>query len=157
MPTICRPRAKNTVPAQEPTRVDEKTTRQERPVAEGVQSRKRDVPRADHERDHVVEEGCAERHHHQEDHRDPVHREELVVGVRVQDGPVRPRELQTEQERLDAPDDEKRERGDPVEDPDLLVVDGRQPSDQTLGRPRAPERPLVRRFDGFRDGCHIPL
>ena len=55
---------------------------QERPVAERVQPRERDVARADHQRDQVVEERRRQRHHDEEHHRDAVHREELVVDRR---------------------------------------------------------------------------
>ena len=62
------------------------------PVREGVHPRERHVPRADHQRDQVVpERPRGHRDHEQEDHRDPVHREHLVVGRRARaDGPFGP-------------------------------------------------------------------
>src|SRR5207244_4704393 len=58
---------------------------QEDPVAEGVESRERDVARADLERDDEVEERGRQRHQREEDHRRAVHREQLIERLRAQD------------------------------------------------------------------------
>jgi hypothetical protein len=82
-------------------RVQEQPAREEDPVGERIQSRERDVARADQERHHIVEERRVERHDRQEDHRRAVHREERVVGVGAHDGVVRDRQLEPDQQRLE--------------------------------------------------------
>ena len=115
MPRICRPSIQKSIlgpgrelrgrevrvaePArvrggtEEPARVEEEPAREEDPVAERVQTRERDVPRAQEERDHEVEEGRAQRHHGQEDHGGAVHGEQLVEGLGAHQRVVRPGEL----------------------------------------------------------------
>ena len=119
--------------AKEERRVDEQTAEEERPVRERVQPWERDVTRTDHQRDQVVEERGAERHHDEEDHRDAVHREDLVVLLGRQDVTVRMGELEADQQRLAPTDEEERERRDAVEDADALVVDGGDPAPEALG------------------------
>jgi hypothetical protein len=74
-----------------------------------------------------------------------VHREDLVVLIGVQQGPVGPRELRADQQALNPSDQEEHEGRRPVEDPDLLVVDGREPAPEPGGRHRAREDPLPSR------------
>jgi hypothetical protein len=57
-----------------------------------------------------------------------VHREDLVIDLRVEDPSVRPGQLESDQQGLDPADDEEGERGDPVQDADALVIDGGQPA-----------------------------
>src|SRR5438128_2154600 len=52
---------------------------------------------------------------------------ERVVDLGADDVRVRCRELEPDQERLEAAQQEERERGHAVEDADPLVVDGRDP------------------------------
>ena len=101
---------------------------EEEPVRERVQPRERHVPRADHQRHEVVAEAREHRDDEEEDHRRPVQREQLVVGVLGDEVVVRLRELGAHQERHHAGREEEEERGDDVEDPDPLVVDRRQPA-----------------------------
>ena len=66
------------------------------------------------------------------------------------------RELDAQDERLETARDEKDEGGDDVADPDLLVVDSRDPAEKPrLRRPnpleRAGDRRLVVRADDLRD------
>ena len=50
---------------------------------------------------------------------------------------VRLRELEPKDQRLDAADDQEHEGGHDVADADLLVIDGREPADQSgLGLPQ---------------------
>ena len=125
--------------SEEEARVQEQAAEQEHPVAVRVQPWERDVPRTDHQRDEVVEERRRHRHHEQEDHRDPVHREDLVVLIGVQQRALGLSELGADQQRLDTSDDEEHEGRHPVQDPDLLVVDGREPAREPGHRRRAPE------------------
>jgi hypothetical protein len=93
-----------------------------------------------------------------------VHREELVILPRRQQGLVGTRELDADHERLETAGDQKDEGGDDVADPDFLMVYGRDPAEKPwLRRPNLLERPrdrrLVIRADNARDaivfgGCH---
>ena len=117
---------------------------QEHPVAERVQARERDIAGADHQRHHQVEEGRAQRHDDEENHRRAVHREDAVVLVRVEDVAVRRRQLQPHEQRLDAADEEEQERRHAVQDPDALVVDGRQPAPDAVMTATRQARPPQR-------------
>jgi hypothetical protein len=69
-----------------------------------------------------------------------VHREQLVVLLRVHEGLVGAGELQADEEGLGPADQEEGECRDPVQDPDLLVVDGGDPPPEARSRVRAPEQ-----------------
>ena len=56
-----------------------------------------------------------------------MHREHLVVEVCVQYLAVRGCELETDENGLEATDDEEEQRGRRVHDAELLVVDGEHP------------------------------
>ena len=118
---------------EEKARVQEERSAQEEPVAERVQARKGDVPRSDLERHDVVEGARRHRHDGEEDHRQAVHGEELIENLGAQHGVLRHRQLETDQHRLQATDEEEEEAGEEVEDPDPLVVHGRDPAPQTAG------------------------
>jgi hypothetical protein len=89
-------------PAEEEAGVDEQPADEVDPVPEGVEPRERQVARADLQRHEVVREADAERHDGQEHHRHAVHREHLVVDVGAEEGVVGRRELQPDEEGLDA-------------------------------------------------------
>ena len=133
--------------AHEPAGVQEEPAEEEDPVGERVEPRESDVPRADHERDQVVEEGDRERHQRQEHHAGPVHGEELVVALGAQELAVGARELEPDQEGLDPGDQEEREGGRAVEETDPLVVDGGEPGGEAaaLGGRRRVDRDRDRR------------
>ena len=118
----------------EPARVQDDPAEQEEPVGERVQAREGHVARADHERHEVVAEAREDRDDDEEDHRRPVHGEELVVGVLGDEVLVRRGELGPHQQRQDAAEPEEGEARDDVEDPDPLVVDGRQPARDRAAR-----------------------
>ena len=104
----------------------------------------------------IVAEAREHRRRVEEDHRDAVHREQLVVLLGRQQRLVGTRELDAQDERLEAAGDEKDEGGDDVAEADLLVVDGRDPAEKPgLRRPdpleRAGDRRLVVRADDLRD------
>ncbi len=122
----------------EDRRVEDDPARQQQPVGERVQTREGHVPGADHERQEVVAEARPDRDDEQEDHRRPVHGQQLVVVLAGQDRVVRLGQLDAHEQRLDPAEHEEHERGDQVEDPDLLVIGGRDPIDPPLGltRPR---------------------
>ena len=108
--------------------VEDDPARQEQPEGERVQARVGHVAGADHQRHEVVREARHHRHDEQEDHRRPVHREQLVVGLGADQRVVRRAQLQAHHQRLDAPQAEEHEREDHVHDPDPLVVGGRDPA-----------------------------
>ena len=85
-----------------------------------------------------------------------MHREQLIVLLRRQQRLVRTRELDAQGESFETARDEKNEGGDDVADPDLLVIDGRDPAKKSrLRRPnpleRARDRQLIVRADDLRD------
>ena len=106
-----------------------------------VQPRKRHVARSEQKRPQEVAEARQDRQRVQEDHRHAVHREQLVVLFRRQQGLVRSCELQPDDQRLDAADQEEHEGRDEVTFADRLVVDGAEPAEQSgLCLPDVPER-----------------
>src|SRR5439155_26127986 len=66
----------------------------------------------------------------------PMHREELVVEVRIQEAILGPRQLKPHCKGLEAAQEKKDERGDDVTLADRLVVNARQPAE-----PSGPFRP----------------
>jgi hypothetical protein len=111
-------------------RVEEDRRAEEDPVAERVHARERHVPRADHQGDQVVPERPGRhRDDEEEDHRQAVEREELVVGARRDEVVVRLDQLRPHHHRLDAAGAEQDERRPEVEEADPLVVGRRQPAE----------------------------
>ena len=100
------------------------------PVGEGVQPRKRHVPRAEEQREQIVREARQDRQGIEEDHRDAVHREQLVVLFRGHHALLGPGELNPHDQCLDAARDEEGEGRDDVADADFLVIDGANPAHQ---------------------------
>ena len=107
---------------EEQRRVERDAAEQEHPVRPRVDAREGDVARADHQRQQVVREAGPDRHDDEEDHRRPVHGEDLVVLLRREERVLRRAELDPQQQRLDAAQQEEDERRVEVEDPDPLVV-----------------------------------
>ena len=122
---------------------------EEEPEAEGVQPRERHVPRADHQRHEVVPERAGRhRDDEEEDHRDPVHRQKLVVGPGADD-PRRSarRAACASVSASDAAGGEEGERCEQIEQADPLVVGRREPAEHAWTRlPDAlePREPLGR-------------
>ncbi len=108
--------------AREPAEVQEKTAERKEPVGHRVQAWERHVARADHEGHDVVGESRERGHHDEEDHRRPVHREDLVVRLGRQEVRARDGQLQAHEQRLAAADEEEDERRPQVEDADALVI-----------------------------------
>ena len=98
--------------------VEKNAAKQEDPEAEGVQPRQRHIAGADHQRRQIVRETKQQRHDDQENHRRPVHREDLVVRIRTQKRIAGPRELNPNQQRFDAAEAEEEERRDEVKNAD---------------------------------------
>src|SRR5207237_9146042 len=87
-----------------------------------------EVRLADHERDEVIGEPDEERDDREQDHGDAVNGEQLVVQLGIHEVRLRRRELRTDDERLEPAEDEEGRTHPDVQDPDLLVSDGPQPS-----------------------------
>ena len=95
---------------------------------EQVHPREREVLRADHQRDEEVPEHRRDRRdHEEEDHHHAVHREELVVGLGLQDVARGRQQLEPDQRREQAAEREEERDADQVEDRDALVVRREQP------------------------------
>jgi hypothetical protein len=77
------------------------------------------------------------RHDDQEDHRDAVHREDLVVDLLGQQVLFGLGELRTDQPGLRATEREEHQRGEEVHHADALVVGRAEPAEQSRLRSRA--------------------
>src|SRR6266571_4315248 len=60
-----------------------------------------------------------------------MHRENLIVEIGVEDGVARHSQLRTDEQRLDAAEEEKYQRGRQIQDADLFVIDRHDPVEQT--------------------------
>ena len=112
---------------------------EEAPEAERVDAGERDVTGADLQRHEVVGERRRHRHHEEEHHGGGVHREHLVVEAGAEHRAVGAGQLQADEQRLDAADEEEEHRHDAVHDAELLVVDREHPRLQPVVDDRTPE------------------
>ena len=92
---------------EDPRRVQEDAAGEEDPKAQRVEPGKHDVAGTDLQRDEVVGERRGQRHGGEEDHRHAVHREDLVVQIARQQLAVGTRQLDADQQRFDAADEEE--------------------------------------------------
>ena len=89
------------------------------PVAEGREPRERHVARAEHARQQQHRDRLDDRHREQEHHHGAVHREELVVGVGVEEASLPGYgELDAHEQREHAGAEEEQKAGGDVEDAD---------------------------------------
>jgi len=132
---VARPAAPGRASLREEREQQDDAPEEEEPVGERVQAREGHVPGADHQRDEVVGEAGEDRDDDEEDHRRPVDREELVVGVVLDEVLVRLGELCPDQQRHDPAGDEEEPSGREVEDPDPLVVDRDEPTCDAAAMP----------------------
>ena len=143
---ISRPARRRRSGLGQQTAVHHEPAERNHPEGEGVDPGKRHVTRPDHQRHEVVAETGEDRDDPEEDHGRPVQRHDLVVGLRRQEVVVSYRQLGAHQEGHDAAHQEEEEGGVEIEDPDLLMVDRRQPFDDG-----APPGSLPRE----RDASHV--
>ena len=123
--------------------VEHDARKQEQPVREGIQARKRHVARAKEQRLQKDTESGENRKCVPQDHSDPVHGEQLVVLLGREQVQLGAGQLETEDECLDAADDQEQEGGDDIANADFLMIHTRQPADDArLGLPQSVE--LVR-------------
>ena len=73
--------------------IEQHPAEKKHPEAEGVQTGKGHIARADHQRHQVVHQPGDDRHAHQEDHRRTVHGEETVEGARANKIVIRQNQL----------------------------------------------------------------
>ena len=133
--------------AEDPRRAQEQSANEEAPEAERVEARERHVAGAHLQRDEVVREGRAEGHRHQENHGDAVHCVDLVVGLGAEQRPVGAGQLDADEQRFDAADEEEHQPRRAVHDADLLVID--------RGHPRAPTAFGSRPCEDAQRGSHL--
>ena len=123
---VARPAGRGRATGHEPEEEQDPAERQH-PERQRVDPREGHVRRADLERHDVVPEARQDRDDEQEDHRRGVHREQLVVRLVGHELEPGLGELDAHDQRQQAGEEEEDERVDQVEDPDLLVIGGRQP------------------------------
>ena len=111
----------------EEARGHQHAAQRQQPEGQGVDPREGHVRGADLERHDVVAEARQDRDHEQEQHERGVHRERLVVERLVHELQPGDGELRADDEGEDAAGEEEDDRVDQVQDPDLLVVGGREP------------------------------
>jgi hypothetical protein len=91
------------------------------------------VLRADHEgQEEVAEDARDGRDHEEEDHDHAVQREHAVVRHRVHDGRTGREQLEPQEQREDAAQEEPGQRQHQVDDADALVVERGQPRPDAL-------------------------
>ena len=104
--------------------VKQHSGKQKRPISESVQSRKGQVPSADHQGNQINRESRQNRLRVPKDHRHAMHGEDLVVRFRIEHAVVRIRQLETHHQRLQPADDQEQECGGEISLPEFLVVYG---------------------------------
>src|SRR5207302_1778196 len=108
------------------------TAEEVEPVTNRIQPWEGDVARAHHQRNEIESHPQHHRNREEEHHRRSVHREDLVVEVRVQDSVLGNRQLQTNQHGLDATEKKEDESGDDVAAADRLVIHAHDSSEKSL-------------------------
>ena len=109
------------------TEVQQDPAKRNEPEAESIEARESHVARADLERHDVVGQPEEHRHGDEKNHRRAMHREDHVIGVRMQQGVVRNGQLQPNEQRFDPADDEENQPRHHVENADPLVIDRGEP------------------------------
>src|SRR5690606_35982650 len=92
-----------------------------------------EVARPDELREDEVGQALEERDDEEVHHRGAVHREELVVGLGVEERVLGDRELEPHEQGHDARNAEERQRGDHVACAQVGVVHGREPTREPTG------------------------
>ncbi len=116
--------------AEDPAEIQGYCAQDEDPVTQRIEARKGDVAGADLKRNQeIAEKARLQRHEHEEDHRQPMHRENFVVDRGRKQRVVRDDELGADEHRLNPAHHHEDERAHPVENGDTLVVDGGEPAD----------------------------
>src|SRR5581483_6150853 len=103
--------------------------------AREIQPREREIARADHERQQEIAERRRDRRYEEKPYHDhAVERERLVVRVRAHEIAVRRDELEPDQRRGNAAEEEESRDRNREQDGDALVVARREPRAQTIAR-----------------------
>ena len=110
-----------------------------------VQPREGEVFGADHERDEKIPEDPRDgRNQEKEDHHDPVRREDLVVGLGLEDVAGRGQQLQADERGCEPADREEHRDADQVQDRDPLVVCRQEPRPHAVLRVQVVDAFLAR-------------
>ena len=96
--------------------------------AQQIDSGKREVFGADHQRDEKIpQHGGDGRNQKEEDHHLTVHREELVIGIRLYEVAGRGQQFEANQQGKESSDEEEERNGREVQKRDALMIRGQQP------------------------------
>ncbi len=125
---VCEPAGIRGAESGDETAIQQQTTEEEDPVAEGVEPWEGNVSGANGERNDNVEESDTHGHDAEEDHREGVHGEHLVESAGVNQGAIGPGELGSDDERFYTGAKEEDYGGNEVEDADTFVIDGSDPT-----------------------------
>jgi hypothetical protein len=139
---------------QEERHIEENDADEVRPIAERVQTRERDVARADHER-HEVQPHCVHHGHGEEEHhRRAVHGEDLIVFIRPDERVLGPSELHAHRGCLEPAGDEHEKGRNDVPFGDRLVARRGEPTPES-GRvlPQPLEHLVLARHDVLGQCC----
>ena len=112
---------------EEPSQVEEDSTKQKRPETECVNAWERNVACTNLQRNEIVCKTCRHWHNKQEHHGCCMHGEHLVVQICVQHFSVWCSKLQTNEHCFESTNDEEEQRCSRVHNAKLLVVHGEQP------------------------------
>ena len=138
--------------AAEKAEVEKQPAEGRYPEAERVQAWKRHIPGAQHQWNQIVAKTEKNRHPHEKDHGGAVHRKQSIEHLRREKVILWNGELNANQHRFQAGDDQKNQCVPDIHQADLLVIDGGGPGVQRLEKERAR---LRRRLDGVGDRGRI--
>ncbi len=113
--------------AADETEIEQQSAESRHPEAEGVQTRKRHIARANHQGNQVIRESKHHRHGDEEDHGGAMHGEHAVEHLRRDEVVVRTDQLDAHDRRFHSSDHEKHQRIEDVQDAEAFVIDGGHP------------------------------
>ena len=108
--------------------VQHQTAQRGHPEAEGIHPGERHIPGADHQGNQIVGKSNDQRHPHKEDHGGSMHGENAVEDLGGEKIVMRHGQLNAQQDRLEAPDQQKDHGVGDVHQANLFVVDGDHPT-----------------------------
>src|SRR5579883_1159564 len=97
------------------------------PVAQRIDAREGHIAGTNHQRHNIVAQASQEGHHEEENHRGAVHRENLVIEVRAEEGVIRHSKLRTNQQRFTSSHKEEEEARKHIHDANLFMIGRRNP------------------------------
>jgi hypothetical protein len=130
---ITKPAYGRRPPGEEPTEVQNNSTANETPKAQGVHTGESDVSGSDLKGHDEIEEGGAQWHDDEENHGGSMHREHLVVLTVGENFHVVIPQLRTDKQCLDSTQQKKEQSGQAIHHSNFFVVDGGEPIDYACG------------------------